>query len=332
MRVVVGLDIEDFRAWGLAEHGLKKATSEAQVRRFRRIAKLGTDWTRFASSPEAAREEGRRLLAGIAVQEKREAARNYVQTLNLVARYLEAKDPRFRGVEWPYPKKQRAALQRYTRDQLRALMDYRHPHGVEVIEKRRRALVWVAWATGLRRGEIGDLRVSDLDHKRGTLKVRKPRKDGKRRLIPLPEDAWSPKRPLTAWLAARPESPDGVDWLWTHPGGRMNGDCLYNDDLWYMGQELGFPVDFRRFRHNRGKTLAKALVPLQVIQEALGHSSPNSTRIYMEELEPEEMAEAFRKHRVPGFAAANRAKRKRAQETSSAQFSSESSSESMGVK
>jgi integrase len=314
------MDLDDFRAWGLADYGLRPETSKAQLRRVRRMAKLGVDWGRFATSPQIAREEARRYLAALAVQGGSEASRNYVQTFNLVARYLEATDERFKGVHWDYPKKQRASLQRYTRDQLRALADYRHPQGVDVIEKRRRALLWVAWATGLRRGEIGDLRVSDLDPVRGTLKVRKPRKDGKRRLIPLPEDAWSPKRPLQAWLKVRPPAPDG-DWLWTSPMGRMNGDCLYNDDFWYIAQEVGFPVDFRRFRHNRGKALAKALVPLQVIQEALGHSSPNSTRVYMEELEPEEMAEAFRKHRVPGYAASNRSKRIK-----------RSTSESAGVK
>lgn len=275
--------------------GLRPETSKAQLRRVRRMARLGVAWDRFASSPEHARIEARRFLAILAVSGRPEAPRNYVQTFNLVARYLGAKDARFEGVRWEYPKKQRASLQRYTRDQLRILADYRHPSGAEVIEKRRRALLWLAWATGLRRGEIGDLRVSDLDPTRGTLKVRKPRKDGKRRQIPLPEDAWSPKRPLQAWLKVRPPSPDGVDWLWTSPMGRMSGDCLYNDDFWYISKEVGFRVDFRRFRHNRGKALAKALVPLQVIQEALGHSSPNSTRIYMEELEPEEMAEAFRK-------------------------------------
>lgn len=283
------LDTDAFRDWLLTEHrgGLAPATAASAVRRVHYLAEHGVNWTLFAHSPDEARLEGRRFLAALALRGRRHAGRNYVQALNWVAAYLATNDLRYRELHWPSPKAPRTQLKKYSAEEMERILAYRHPDGNAVVEKRRRALVWMAWATGLRRGEIGDLRLRDLDAVRGCVWVGKPRKDGKRRLLPLPDDAWSPKRPLQAWLAVRPQPSDGEDWLWTTEHGpagarRMSGDSLYNDDLWFMRRDLGLAnMDFRRFRHYRGKTLSRAGLPLNVIQEALGHANPNLSLIHI---------------------------------------------------
>lgn len=296
---------DDFLAWLSVDYrgGLAPATVAAARRRLAWMEANGLVWSAFFATPDQARDEARRLLAR--VPQGGEARRNYTQTLNQLAAFRAQDDRAFERVRWLFPKKKRTALAKYGDDEIARILAYRFP-GNEVVEKRRRALVWMAWATGLRRGELGDLRLSDLDAKRGTVRVGKPRKDGKRRELPLPDDAWSDVRPLQAWLKVRPVPTDGSDWLWTTTNGgaarRMNGDTLYNDDLWAMRRDLGVArLDFRRFRHYKGKTLAKRFVPLQIIQEALGHASPNSTRVYMEDLDADEMAEAFRRAGVPGY-------------------------------
>ena len=313
----LAFELQDLHDWLRTEYRapkrgtpLQPETARAAVRRVVFMAGHGLDWGRFLESPERARQEARRFIA---TRRPGFASRNYVQALNWVAAYAagERGDARFELLRWPSPAKPRTQLKRYTPDEMERILAYRHPDGNELVEKRRRALVWMAWATGLRRGELGDLRVSDLDPARGAVYVRRPRKDGKRGFRVLPDDAWSPKRPLQAWLRVRPPADD---WLWTTagPGGarRIGPDALYNDDLWFMKRDLGLAfMDFRRFRHFHGKKLARAGLALHVIQEALGHANPNSTRVYIEELDEAEMAVAFTRAGVPGYRARDRTRK-----------------------
>lgn len=301
------MDLVEFRAWCLVDYGGGKAraTVEATMKRVAYMQRHGLDVDAFASGPLAALEQGRAFLAGV---DGKHAQRNYRKALNWLAAWRASLDAAFRKpdggplVWWKLPKHPRTQAQRFTDDQVASLLEYTTAR--EFISKRRRALIWVCLATGLRRGEVADLAVADLDRATGTVAVRKPRKDGKKRVLPLPADAWSPKRPLQAYLSARASLGARVagDALWVHQdGSRMTDHELGSVELREVGQALGFAVSFTRFRHWRGKTLARRDVPTHVIQEALGHATPNTTRIYIQELTPEEMADEFHRHGVPGF-------------------------------
>jgi integrase len=278
------MEWESFRMWGLVDGGLAVATVDETVRRLQRFERLGLEYAAIHAGQDQARAAIRPFLANMATSGKRHAYRNACKALNL---YCASLGYSLRFDLPPAPKSQHKRL---TDEEVAALLAYRKGSRTRVA-RRRRALIWLCWATGLRRGEIADLRASDFDASRGVLMVSSPRKEGKKREIPLPSIAWSPKGPLQAWL-----SKVGDGGLWEG----MTSQNVSNE-LHKISREVGFRVSFTRFRHYRGKTLGKALVPIQVIQEAMGHSTPNTTRIYVQELTAGEMAAAFRKAGVPGF-------------------------------
>src|SRR5205823_5992390 len=100
-----------------------------------------------------------------------------------------------------------------TDDQVHAALQYVHPS--PTTQARRRALVWIGMAAGLRRSEVGPLRLRDLDSETSTLVVSHPAKHGVSRRIPLPENAWKPTGFLQTWIHHRPAPVTGPDWLWT---------------------------------------------------------------------------------------------------------------------
>lgn len=276
----------DFRTWALVEGNLAPATVDETTRRLERFRRLGLDY-KAMRTPETAYATCRGFLAVQALSGRTHAYRNACKALNL---YLLSQG--FKDVHFALPPAPRSQHKRLTDAEVAVLLDYRKGSRTR-ISKRRRALIWICWATGLRRGEIADLRVSDFDASRSVLLVRKPRKEGKKREIPLPGDAFSPTRPLQAWIHAKGPG----DSLWDG----LPATTLGTKEFHKISREVGFRVSFTRFRHYRGKTLGKALVPIQVIQEAMGHVTPNTTRIYVEELTADEMRESFRRAGVPGF-------------------------------
>lgn len=298
------MESQAFRQWALVEGCLAPSTVDETAKRLAYLERRGLDLGVFGGGVEGARGEGRRILSEIAVAGRGHAYRNACKALNLYAMFLASRDPAFRDdkgkpvVRWDLPPSPRSQHKRFTDAEVQALLHYRQGSRTKV-SKRRRALLWICWATGLRRGEIADIRVSDLNQERGVLFVGKPRKEGKRREVPLPDDAWSPNRPLQAWLRIRPQETDSL-WCGATP------HDLGSQELRKIGREVGFRVSFTRFRHYRGKTLGKSGVPIQVIQEAMGHATPNTTRIYVEELTAEEMADAFQRAGVPGFKSRDR--------------------------
>jgi integrase len=315
------MDLDALRAWGLTDYkgGQEIETVRGICRRVQAMERQGFDWGKFLASPQGAKEEARRFRAELAMRRKQKpyAEQLYVQALNWATQFHAERDPSFEGLHWRAPERPRSQLKKYTEAEMACILAYRNPRGNLVVEKRRRALVWMAWATGLRRGELADLRVRDLRPARGTVLVSRPRKDGMRREIPLPADAWGPTTQLPTWLRARPV-PSDDDWLWTTDTGgvprRMGAAALYNDDLYHMRRDLGLRyMDFRRFRHYNGKKLAHAFVPLQIGQQFLGHANPKSTKVYYDELDPDQMADAFAKHGLEGFRSRTRSKGSRSE-------------------
>lgn len=319
------LDVDAFRSWALLHYprrrggkGCAPSTVKQHITQILHMERTGMNWSHFLSSPAEAAQLGDDWLARLKLDPDAAptAQAHYTKTLNWVILYAARErggDPAFRGMtKWGLPPPHRTQPRRHDDDQVARMLQYRH--GDPYIERRRRALLWFIVHTGLRRGEVGDIRLQDLDQAQGVLYVGKPRKNGKRREIALPDEAWSSRAPLQAWLAVRIPLPDGSDWLWTTeyhgPPRRMDGNSLYNDDLTDISEELGFRISFTRARHWRGKSLRKAHVPLEVIQEAYGHSSPLTTRGYVDDVDAQDMAHAYAVAGIPGFAARAKTRRK----------------------
>lgn len=286
------MDWEQFRQHMLVDQDRAVATVETRLRATRHMERAGFSWLRFCEGPEQALREGRRFLAIKKVAGKRHAMQLYAKTLNDLARW------RGYDLHFPLAKAPSGHPDPYTPEQLAALAAYAHP--VEFVEKRRKAMLWLCQATGLRRAEIARVRLADLDRGRGGLHIPNPAKDGKPRTIPLPADAWSPKRALVAYLVVRAAVHPASDALWVTRRGSQMPVAVVGREMWEIGEALGFLVSFNRFRRTRATMLNRSGVELGTLQSLYGHADPKSTRWYYEP-QVDDLREALRRARVPGF-------------------------------
>jgi integrase/recombinase XerD len=139
------------------------------------------------------------------------------------------------------------------------------------------------YACGLRISEGLGLQVDQIDSQRMQLHIRGS-KGGKDRRVPLPEQTLFQLRQF--WVTHRHPV-----WLFPErsPGGVLVSDargCMARSSLFRVLRaalaETGITkaVTVHTFRHSWATHLLEAGVHLRLIQEWLGHSSPNTTALY----------------------------------------------------
>jgi integrase/recombinase XerD len=146
---------------------------------------------------------------------------------------------------------------------------------------RDRAILETFYSTGIRRAELANLRVPDLDAKRGIVAVRqgKGRKD---RFVPIGERA-------LAWIEryleeVRPRLVGVVD-----PGALflgIEGEPLTPDSVGDLTRDIIDEADIGKrgachlFRHTMATLMLEGGADVRVIQEILGHAKLDTTQIY----------------------------------------------------
>lgn len=154
--------------------------------------------------------------------------------------------------------------------------DVRDPFGI-----RDRAILEVLYSTGIRRMEVINLRLYDLDAERGTLVVRqgKGRKD---RVVPIGERAIS-------WVTkyihdARPQlvmPPDEGVLLLTQDGEPLSAIWLTQVVRRYIASaEIGKSGSCHIFRHTCATLMLEHGADVRLVQEMLGHARLTTTAIY----------------------------------------------------
>lgn len=161
-------------------------------------------------------------------------------------------------------------------EQLLALADPAPPHGL-----RDRALLETFYATAMRRMEIANLKLYDIDAERGVVMVRQG-KGKKDRVIPIGERA-------LAWIAkyiadARPELQAGLDdatVFLTDLGEPFDRSQLTHLVRQYLEKsKLGKTGGCHLFRHTAATLMLENGADIRVIQEMLGHADLSTTEIY----------------------------------------------------
>jgi integrase/recombinase XerD len=161
-------------------------------------------------------------------------------------------------------------------EQVIALPDVREPMGL-----RDRAILEVFYSTGMRRMELANLKLFDLDQERGTVMIRQG-KGKKDRMIPIGERA-------LAWVGkyladARPrlvQEPDDGTIFVTNLGEAFTPNRLTQMTREYVtAANLGKKGACHLFRHTMATLMLENGADVRFIQEMLGHAELSTTQIY----------------------------------------------------
>lgn len=165
--------------------------------------------------------------------------------------------------------------------------------------RRLRGLIAILWRAGLRIQEALALAEADLDHRRGSLLVRRG-KGGRRREVGM--DAWGWQE-LQPWLESRLELPVGP--LFCIINGRTSGahwaPAAARAQLRRTAVAAGVRRRFapHQLRHAHAVEMAREGVPLIVIQRQLGHSNLGITSVYLQGIDNAEIIETVHARHAP---------------------------------
>ncbi len=151
----------------------------------------------------------------------------------------------------------------------------------EVLGVRDRALLETFYSTGMRRSELMNLAIFDLDTERGTILIRQG-KGKKDRMVPVGERA-------AAWIdkylyEARPQllvGPDEGALFLTSTGEAFTANRLTQLVRNYVkAAELGKSGSCHLFRHTAATLMLEGGADIRYIQALLGHAELTTTQIY----------------------------------------------------
>jgi integrase len=149
------------------------------------------------------------------------------------------------------------------------------PQRTEEFVDHLRPMTLLALNTGLRRGELFQLRWSDLDTRQRLITVRgEGAKSGQTRRTPLNDEALSV---LQAWHKQHAKA-DADDFVFKGRGGALTRIDTAWESLMKLAKVKGFR--FHDCRHDFASRLVMAGVPLNTVRELLGHASLEMTLRY----------------------------------------------------
>jgi len=176
------------------------------------------------------------------------------------------------------PKKARKLPVTLTEQECRRLLDAAYQSHYTMLGFRDRAVLSLLLYTGLRRQELLELELDDVDLRQGWLRVRRG-KGGKMRMVPLAPEAISA---VEDWLEFRPQCRhEGLFATLTGKRlGRHGLQALFRKALLNAGTiRPGLTV--HSMRHTFASLLLCNGCDLMSIKEMLGHASLESTAIYL---------------------------------------------------
>jgi len=252
--------------------GLSENTQEAYLRAVRQLAEY------FHTPPDRLSEHQVRDYFLHLKNDRKFASGSLVVAYSGIKFFYSHTTPR----DWP-------TLQR-----LRVRKEKRLPDVLSVDEVRRliaavrthqyRAYFWTVYSLGLRLAEGLHLQVGDIDSARMMVHVHRG-KGAKDRYVPLPSS--TPKVLRESWVTHRHP-------LWLFPATVRDGQQTTTADqpldrsgvqgaMRRVVQELKIQkaISIHSLRHSYATHLLEAGVNLRLIQQYLGHSSLNTTMVYL---------------------------------------------------
>lgn len=174
---------------------------------------------------------------------------------------LTGKQPlKFRHIEYPRSEKKLPQIieKQYLLDQI-----------AKIQNKKHKAIISLAYSTGMRVSEVCNLLISDIDSKRMIITIRqsKGRKD---RIVALSEKILEILREY--FKEYKPK-----EYLFN---GQFESKYSHRSCNQIVKQYLGKEYHFHQLRHSNATALLEAGTDLRIIQKHLGHSNSKTTEIY----------------------------------------------------
>ncbi len=143
-------------------------------------------------------------------------------------------------------------------------------------DARDRAMILTLLRTGMRIGELLSLRINDVDLAERTIKIYEGEKNSIGRVVYLSDDA---SRALRAWLKKRNQR---KSYLFYGPHGRLSYTGARERFVKYIDRAglTGKGYTLHCLRHTYATDLLNAGMRLECLQQLLGHSNIEVTRIY----------------------------------------------------
>jgi integrase/recombinase XerD len=165
------------------------------------------------------------------------------------------------------PKRSRALPKVFSKDEVKRILNATR-------NNKHKLLLWMIYSCGLRRSEVTNIRLDDLDRDRGILHI----KEGKGRvdrIVPVSLKVWEK---LDEYL----EGYSPVKYLFEgQAGGRYSAESVYRVFKTAL-QKSGIKKDVgvHSLRHSYATHLHETGLDIRYIQELLGHKSSRTTEIY----------------------------------------------------
>lgn len=195
------------------------------------------------------------------------------------------------------PKYSRPVPQYLRADELRQLLDAAQKNRLQSLGRRNYALMAVCIFGGLRRSELINLKLGDVNLKDRVLRVFG--KGSKWRMVPLAEEV---VKALRDWLESRPVTPKHDYLFTTFRGNRIHPtrmQRIWENVLGKSGvRQEG--VSLHTLRHSAATLLLQSgTCDIVQIQRLLGHSRLDTTAIYLH-VEQRDLQEAMSAHPLGG--------------------------------
>jgi integrase/recombinase XerD len=139
---------------------------------------------------------------------------------------------------------------------------------------KHKLILWLIYSCGLRRSEVINIKLTDLDNDRGVLNIREA-KGNTNRIVPVPQKIWEKIR--TYINSYKPD----IYLFEGQTGGKYSAESVYavfKHSLKLAG--IKKDVGVHSLRHSYATHLHEGGLDIRYIQELLGHKSTRTTEIY----------------------------------------------------
>jgi site-specific recombinase XerD len=150
-------------------------------------------------------------------------------------------------------------------------------------------LLSVFYGTGMRRGDVSRLNISDWCREEGTVLVRNS-KTGQERRVPVPAMTW---QCLEAYLPKRQNHLEALGrseesaMFANRYGGRLTASAISRGIQKLGSKGSPTPITMHQFRHTCASDLLEAGVHLPEVQQLLGHQTISTTMRYLHVADPQ---------------------------------------------